>query len=107
MFRQRYRERWARCASPTLRFPGVVAPRILPPALRAQAACRAFASSKTPIVLRAAFAEIAGVGMLADQVDQSCPAEIVRELPGRCLVEPHQGRMQFEIFRHAEIERRL
>src|SRR5204862_23210 len=68
---------------------------------------RAFAAAKTPIGPRAAFAEIAGVRMLADQIDQPCPAEVMRELPGRGLVEPHQRRMQLEILGHAEIERRL
>ena len=45
--------------------------------------------------------------MFADQVDQPCPAEIMRQLPGRGLVQPHQRRMQFELSRHAEIERGL
>ena len=53
---------------------------------------------------RAAVAEVAGVGVLADKVDQPCPAEVVCELPGRGLVEPHQGLVQLEIFCHAEIE---
>ena len=75
--------------------------------LRAQRAGRAFAAAITPIMPRAAFAEIAGVGVLADQVDQPCPAEFVRQLPGRGLVQPHQRRVQFELPGHAEIERDL
>src|SRR5437762_1603237 len=51
------------------------APRIFPPALRPQRAGRALAAAIPPIVLRAAFAEITGVGMLTDQIDQPCPAE--------------------------------
>src|SRR5438034_1367158 len=56
---------------------------------------------------RATFAEIASVRVLADQIDQRCPAEIARELPGRSLVQPHQRRVQFESRVHAEIERAL
>ena len=70
--------------------------RILPPALRPQTAGRAFATAITPLVLRAAFAEIAGVGMFADQVDQPCPAELLRELPGTGLVQPHQRCVELE-----------
>src|SRR5260370_37036366 len=79
--------------------------RIFPPPPRPQRAGRALAAAKTPIMLRAALAEIARVGMLADQIDQPCPAKIVRESPGRGLVEPHQWRGQFKGFGHAEIER--
>src|SRR3954468_14644783 len=79
--------------------------RILPPALGPQAAGRAFAAAIAPVMARAALAEIAGVGVFADQVDQPCPAELVGELPGAGLVQPHQRRMQFEWPGHAEIER--
>ena len=54
---------------------------------------------------RAAFAEIAGVGVLSDQIDQATAAEVVRQLPRRGFVEPHQRRMQLERPRHAEVER--
>ncbi len=59
--------------------------RIFAPALGTQRAGRAFAAAITPIVLRAALAEITGVGVLADQVDQPCPAELMRQLPGGAL----------------------
>src|SRR5882724_60506 len=42
-------------------------PRILPPSPRAQAAGWTFATAIAPVVLRAALAEITGVGVLADQ----------------------------------------
>ena len=58
-------------------------------------------------MLRAAFAEIAGVRVLADEIDQSCAAEVMRELPRRRLVDPHQRRMQLELPGHAERERGL
>src|SRR5580704_2893741 len=78
---------------------------MLPPALRAQAAGRTFAAAETPVVARAALAEITGVGMLADQVDEPRTAEVVRELPGRGLAEPHQRGVQFERPGHAERQR--
>ena len=78
---------------------------ILPPPLRPQRARRALAAAVTPRMPRAAFAEIAGVGVLADQIDQPGAAEIMRELPGRGLVAPHQRRVQLETSGHAEIER--
>ena len=56
-------------------------------------------------MLFATVAEIAGVRVLADQIDQPCPAQIVRQLPGRRFIQPHQRRMQFEWFGHAQIER--
>src|SRR6267142_7244317 len=45
----------------------LLTPRIFPPALGAQRAGRAFAAAITPRMLRATFAEIAGVGVFADQ----------------------------------------
>src|SRR5882672_128547 len=81
--------------------------RIFPPALRAQSAGRALAAAITPVVPRTAFAEIAGVGVFPDQVDQPCPAEIIRQLPGAGLVQPHQRGVQFERLGHAEVERHL
>ncbi len=56
---------------------------------------------------RAALAEIAGVGVLTDQVDQPCPAEFMRQPPCAGLIQPHQRRVQFERLVHAEIERDL
>src|ERR1700730_13880681 len=53
--------------------------RIFAPALAAQCTGRAFAAAVTPIMPRAALAEITGVGMFADQVDQPCPAEFIRQ----------------------------
>src|SRR6202042_874568 len=89
-------------------FRGYALPRrVFVPALRAQHTRRAFAAAITPIMARAAFAEIAGVGMFADQIDQPCPAEFVRQLPGRGLVQPHQRRVQLEGPRHSEAECRL
>src|SRR5215813_10857492 len=78
---------------------------IVPPSLRSQLAGRALAAAMAPVMPRAALAEIASVGVVADQVEQPCPSEVVRELPGRGLVEPHQWRVQLEIPGHAEIER--
>ncbi|KAH2818100.1 hypothetical protein KXV85_003887, partial [Aspergillus fumigatus] len=81
-------------------------------AARTEAALRAFAEEKglklgaVAQPLRAALTEIAGVGVLADQVDQPCSAKIMRQFPGARLVEPHQRRVQLEILRHAEVERR-
>lgn len=66
-------------------------PHIFPPALGAERTGRAFAAAIPPIVPRAAFAEIAGVGVFADQVDQPCPTELMRKVPGRGLVEPIGG----------------
>src|SRR5882724_10116225 len=45
--------------------PGRRRPRIFPPALGPQRAGRAFAATKTPLVLRAALAEVTGVGVFA------------------------------------------
>src|SRR5262245_39459961 len=83
----------------------LLAVRILPPSLRPQAARRTLAAAIAPFMPSAAFAEIAGVRMLADQVNQPGATEIMRELPGCSLVEPHQRRVQFETPGHAEIER--
>lgn len=58
-------------------------------------------------MLRAAFAEVAGVGLLANEIDQAVAAEIMRELPRRGLIDPHQRRMQLECAGHAERQRGL
>lgn len=58
-------------------------------------------------MLRPALAEIAGVGLLADEIDQPRAAEVLRELPRCRLVDPHQRRMQLELAGHAERERGL
>ena len=47
------------------------------------------------------------MGVFADQIDQACPTELMRELPGRGLVQPHQRRVQLEVLGHAEVERGL
>src|SRR6202008_3186943 len=78
---------------------------ILAPALCPQCAGRTFAAAEAPVVARAALAEIAGMGVLANQVDQAGAAEPERQPPGRGLVQPHQWRVQLEALRHAEIER--
>lgn len=56
---------------------------VFAPALGPQAARWAFAAAIAPIVLRAPFAEIAGMHVLPDQVDQPSSAELMREPPGR------------------------
>src|SRR5215472_16877058 len=79
---------------PWSRVPASLLCHILPPPLRPQRAGRALAAAIAPVMPIAAFADIAGVGALADQVDEPCPAEIICELPGRRLVTPHQRRVQ-------------
>src|SRR6266853_4583649 len=79
--------------------------RILLPSLRPQRTGGTLAAAVTPVMPRTALAEITGVGVLADQVDEPCPAKFVRERPCRGLVTPHQRRVQLKRPRHAEIER--
>src|SRR3954471_20241580 len=80
---------------------------MLPPPLCPQAARRALAAAVSPIMLRAAFAEIAGVRLLADEIDQPLAAELMGELPRRGLVDPHQRCVQLELAGHAERQRGL
>src|SRR6266702_8962274 len=107
--RQRTAEEAQRCVRGTRKECGVALPlrHILPPSLRPQAARRALAAPIAPVVLRATFAEIAGVRLLADEVDEPGAAEVMRQLPRRGLVDPHQRRMQIEFAGHAERERGL
>src|SRR4051794_17233837 len=83
------------------------ASRILPPAFCAQRTGWTLPAPIPPLMLRAALAEVTGVRVFADQVDQPCPAEFMRELPGRGFVQPHQRRVQLELLGHAEVERCL
>src|ERR1700734_1862287 len=84
--------------------PGSPLLRVFPPALCAQRTGRTFTAAVTPGMPRAAFSEIAGVGVLADQIDQPCPTKLVRQLPGTGLVQPHQRRVQFKRLVHPEME---
>ena len=54
-----------------------------------------------------AVAQVAGVRMLDDQLDESGAAERFRQLPRRRLVEPHQRRLDDEALVHAQVERDL
>src|SRR6202041_3275242 len=92
---------------------GIIAPALLPkpwpariflPAPGAKRAGWTLTAAITPSMPGAALAEIAGVGVFTDQVDQPCPAELVRQLPRTGLVQPHQRRVQFEPLVHPEIE---
>ncbi len=56
---------------------------------------------------RAAFAQIAGVRVADDGLDQRRAADVLRHFPGRGLVDPHQRRFQHEAGVHADIERNL
>src|SRR6266508_1394673 len=68
---------------------------------------RTGAAAIAPIVPVRAVAEIAGVGVLDQQVDEWVAADLMREREGRRLVDPHQRRMDDEAAIHAEIERKL
>ena len=56
---------------------------------------------------RAAAAEVAGVGLFDDELHQRITAEVLRELPGRRLVDPHERRLDGETPRHSERQRHL
>src|SRR5437868_14428042 len=79
----------------------LLAVQILAPPLRTQRAGGAYTAAIAPIVTSAALAEITGVGVFADQIDQPCPAELIGEFPRVGLVQPHQRHVQFEAFVHA------
>src|SRR3954447_10391046 len=89
------------CPAKMLRLPSLLAVQIFPPPLRTQRAGGAFTAAIAPVVTGTALAEIASVGMFADQIDQPCPAELIGEFPRVGLVQPHQRHVQFEAFVHA------
>src|SRR5208282_6685523 len=70
-----------------LRFAG---DRIGIPAAGAQLAGIAIAATEAPIVTMLAVAAIAAHGLVADQIDQSGPAQFLGQAPGGGLVDPHQ-----------------
>ncbi len=74
---------------------------------RPQLTRRAGAAAVAPVVAVRAVAEVAGVGLLEDQVEQRRSAEVLRQFEGRRLVDPHQRRVQNKAALHAEIERHL
>src|SRR5436190_13057407 len=84
-----------------LRSPSLLAVQIFPPPLRPQRAGGAFTAAIAPVVTSTALAEIAGVGVFADQIDQPCPAELIGEFPRVGLVQPHQRHVQFETLVHS------
>src|SRR5438477_556530 len=75
------------------------------PAVGAQLAGRAFAAAGAPVVHRLAPAEIAGVALGADQLDEILAAEPLGQRPGLGLAELHQRRLDREAALHAELER--
>src|SRR4051812_15542939 len=73
----------------------------------AQCAGRTAAAAVSPRMARAAAAEVAGVGLFDDELHQRIAAEVLRELPGRRLVDPHERRLDGETPRHPERQRHL
>src|SRR4051794_34999337 len=69
-----------------------------------QFACRTLAAAVTPFVQCTTLAEIAGMRIRADQIDQLLSAQLPRKPPSGCLVDPHQGCFELESRCHAEIE---
>ena len=76
-------------------------------ALGAELASRAGAAAIAPGVALAPLAAIAGVGVLDDEIGERIAAELVRKLPGLCLGEPHQRRVDDEGDFGAEPDRLL
>ena len=74
---------------------------------RTQPAGGTVAAAIAPVVPLRAVAEIAGVRLLDQQVDERLSAKLVRERERRRLVDPHQRRMDDEPPIHAEVERNL
>src|SRR3569623_1552372 len=68
---------------------------------------RAGAAAIAPVVQMVAVAVIAGMRVMADDVDERIAAELVGQGPSVGLVDPHQRRVDDEAALHAEIEREL
>src|SRR4051812_38277005 len=66
-------------------------------AARAQFASRTGSATVSPIVQGIAPAQVASVGVVADQVDQRRTAQCLRQFPVSRLVDPHQGRFDPEV----------
>src|SRR5215475_12590431 len=112
------RQNKARNESPSLsRFRSIAASMITPPAtsrrlpfgkaIRSQPAGRTGPAAIAPVVPARTVAEIAGVGVLDQHIDELIAADRMGEREGRRLVDPHQRRMDHEAPLHAEIERQL
>src|ERR1700704_6216880 len=72
-----------------------------------QPAGRAAPAAIAPVVAPRAVAQIAGVGLLDQEIDEILAGNLVPERKGRRLVDEHQRRMDDEAALHAEIERQL
>src|SRR4051795_10646002 len=75
--------------------------------LRAQLAGRAFAATVAPGVPFRAVAEVAGVRMLDQQIDERFAAEFVSKREACRLVDPHERSVNHEAPLHAQIDREL
>src|SRR6266853_1572213 len=67
---------------------------------------RAFAATRPPLV-PLLVAEVAGVRVLDDDVDEGVAAELLGQCEGRRLVDPHEWRLQHEAPVHSQAERHL
>src|SRR5579872_1484985 len=80
---------------------------IAPPSVAPQAAGIAHSAAKAPFVAMASIALVAGVRGFDDQIDERASAKLLCKLPGRGLVDPHQGSLDHKPRLHAEIDRDL
>src|SRR5262249_53008528 len=77
------------------------------PTLLPQAACVAIAAAVAPVVAARALAKIAAMAFLQNEVDQLLPPKVAGQLPGGCLVPPHQRGVEDYPARQTQIEGRL
>src|SRR5216683_1595394 len=75
-------------------------------AVFSELARRTLAAARPPLVALA-LAEIAGVSLLDDDIDERLAAELLGQGEGRGLVDPHERRLQHEAPVHAQAERDL
>src|SRR6266852_3010870 len=75
-------------------------------AILAELARRAFAATRPPLV-PLPVAEVAGVRVFDDDVDERLAAELLGQCEGRRLVDPHERRLQHEAPVHSQAERHL
>src|SRR5437870_3679510 len=73
----------------------------LVPAL-SQRARRTATAAVPPRMARPSLAQITGMRVFDDELDQRPAAQVARELPSRGLVDPHERRFDREAARHAE-----
>src|SRR5579864_817009 len=80
---------------------------IAPPSVAPQAAGIACSATKAPFVTMASIALVAGVRVFDDQIEERASSKLLRKLPGRGLVDPHQGSLDHKPRLHAEVDRDL